>query len=252
MDILGWLAGIWSGVVAGWPGFLGLMGAEKAPWWGIPAVTAGATILGAIVAFTSTRASDRRKQKAEDARRYDEDIRKYCSKFLAQTDEYKKQAQEYNRLDAAESTAKAVDPKTGEAMLKSTIALRAQSAARKKASVALNQLEFIAPKKLHDLCLQLYVAAMRIDMQSLSDKATNDDFTNKRRIVRNELRRTIKLKPLSRKAPLRARIKRRIKNPKSFWTDYQKWDANRIAKSEAKKAAKEAKKKEEVESTPSS
>lgn len=226
-----------------WSGFVGLMSAEKPPWWGIPAVTAGATMLGAFVAFSSTRASDKRKQKAEDARRYDEDIRKHCSKFLAQTDEYKKQAQEFNRLNAAESTAKAVDPKTGETMLKSTIALRAESAARKKASVALNQLEFIAPKKLHDLCLQLYVAAMRIDMQSLSDKATNDDFKNKRRLVRNELRRTIKLKPLPRKAPLRARVKRRIRNPKNFWTDFQNSKADWNEKKEAKKLAKAAKNK---------
>lgn len=235
MDILSWLAGIWSGLVAGWPGFLGLMSAEKAPWWGIPGVTAGATMLGALVVFLSTRASDNRKQDAEDARRYDEDIRKYCSKFLVHIDEYKKQAQEFNHLNEAKSMVKAVDPRTGDMIFKKTIVLRAEIKARTKASAALNQLQFIAPLKLHDLCLQLYAAALRIDMQSLNDKTTNDDFKNKRRLVRNELRRTIKLKPLPRKAPLGARVKRRIKNPKSFWTDFQKIKAGWGEKKEAKK-----------------
>lgn len=80
-------------------------------------------------------------------------------------------------------------------------------------------------------------------MLEKNDKATNDEYRFRRRAVLNELRKTIKLKPLPHKAPLRARVKRRIKNPKSFWTDFQQIKAESREKKEAKKLAKEAKNK---------
>ncbi|MDQ0924550.1 hypothetical protein QF038_003058 [Pseudarthrobacter sp. W1I19] len=214
MEFLNWLRGTLSGLA-------GILSAEKASWWGIPAVTAAATILGAIVAFTSTRASDNRKQKAEDARRYDEEIKDLGSKFLTYTDEYKKNSQDYNRLSKAATYRSVTDAKTGKSMKQSDIALRDQSVARHKAHKALNKLSFVAPESLHGVCRTLIVAAIRIDMLEKNDKTTNDEYRFRRRAVLNELRKTIKLEPLPHKAPLRARVKRRIKNPKSFWTDFQ-------------------------------
>jgi hypothetical protein len=49
------------------------------PWWWVPAVTAGAAVLGALiaalVAIVTTWLSDRRKFKAEDRRQWGKEIR---------------------------------------------------------------------------------------------------------------------------------------------------------------------------------
>ena len=45
------------------------------PWWWIPAVTAGATLVGALIAATVSWRSDKRKFKADDRRQWDKEIR---------------------------------------------------------------------------------------------------------------------------------------------------------------------------------
>jgi hypothetical protein len=45
------------------------------PWWAVPAITAGATVFGALVAFFSAMWSDHRKRKGEDRRQWDKEIR---------------------------------------------------------------------------------------------------------------------------------------------------------------------------------
>ncbi|MGF9648849.1 hypothetical protein AAIH32_12785 [Pseudarthrobacter oxydans] len=82
MDILSWPAGLWSWVVEGWPGFVGLMTGEKAPWWGIPGVTGAATLVGALIALRSARASDDRKAKAEKEAKRLADTREAAQELL--------------------------------------------------------------------------------------------------------------------------------------------------------------------------
>lgn len=50
-------------------------GVTTVPWWAIPAITAGSTIFGALVAFLTSLWSDHRKFKADDRRQWDKEIR---------------------------------------------------------------------------------------------------------------------------------------------------------------------------------
>ena len=51
------------------------MPSSVSPWWAVPLITAIAVLIGALVAFLSTTASDRRKLKADDRRQWDKEIR---------------------------------------------------------------------------------------------------------------------------------------------------------------------------------
>ncbi|WP_437770618.1 hypothetical protein [Arthrobacter sp. KNU40] len=209
-----------------------------APWWGVPLLAGIFVLIGALAAFLSTRASDRRKSKNEDARRYDEEIKNLGGKFLTNADEYKKKSQDYARLSKSSTIRSVTDPKTGKMMRQTDIALRDKSKAQHKANEALNQLSFVAPERLHAACRAMLVSALRIDMHEKNDPETDEEFRRRRHLVLNELRRTIKLRPLPRKAPLRARMMRRIRNPKSFWTDFQKLRRSRRENKAEKKLTK--------------
>jgi hypothetical protein len=47
----------------------------SAPWWGVPVVAGCFLLIGALIAFLSTAASDRRKLAREDRRQWDKEIR---------------------------------------------------------------------------------------------------------------------------------------------------------------------------------
>jgi hypothetical protein len=48
---------------------------EAAPWWGVPVIAGTFLLIGALIAFLSTAASDRRKLAREDRRQWDKEIR---------------------------------------------------------------------------------------------------------------------------------------------------------------------------------
>lgn len=47
----------------------------SAPWWAVPLVAGAFLIIGALIAFVSTAASDRRKLAREDRRQWDKEVR---------------------------------------------------------------------------------------------------------------------------------------------------------------------------------
>jgi hypothetical protein len=47
----------------------------SAPWWGVPVIAGTFLLAGALIAFLSTAASDRRKLAREDRRQWDKEIR---------------------------------------------------------------------------------------------------------------------------------------------------------------------------------
>ncbi|KUM39013.1 hypothetical protein AR689_07615 [Arthrobacter sp. EpRS71] len=55
---------------------------EGAPWWGVPALTGGATLFGALIAYLSARSADTRKAKREKAERIMIDTRTAGLEFL--------------------------------------------------------------------------------------------------------------------------------------------------------------------------
>lgn len=57
--------------------------ATASPWWGVPVITASAVLVGALVAFVSTRASDSRKFKRDKAERIMVDTRSVGLEYLA-------------------------------------------------------------------------------------------------------------------------------------------------------------------------
>lgn len=214
------------------------MSAEKPPWWGIPAVTAAATLLGAFVAYTSTRASDNRKTKNEDRRRWDEEVRTHAVKYLKFMDSYMEKTKEHKKFSGfnAATYKMVTHPKTGEQMKDFELARLQKNKAKVKAQEALDQLSSIAPRRLYQRCLGLFVSVLSMEMEDKVTTELEDHFKSRRRLVRAELRRAMKVEPLPTKASLKSRIKRRVKNPRSFATDYEKWQDQRAKIKELKQA----------------
>lgn len=223
MEFWNWLSGVLAGLGQ-------ILASEKSPWWGIPLITGLATLFGALVAFISTRASDRRKARHEDNRRYDEEIKKICAKFLSHNDEYKKKSQEYTQLKQAKDERSIVDPQTGITMTLSAIAYRDSDTYYKKASKSLDKLSFVAPESLQAACRAIFMIAVEIDMFDKDDKEINDRYTQRRWAVLNELRKTIKLRPLPYRGTLWMKVKGRIRNPKLLLNDFETYKKNRRKK----------------------
>ncbi|NQD39975.1 hypothetical protein [Glutamicibacter halophytocola] len=59
---------------------------DSPPWWGIPALTASATLVGALIAFWSARASDKRKHKRDTEERIMMDTRAVGIEYLDAAD----------------------------------------------------------------------------------------------------------------------------------------------------------------------
>lgn len=76
MEFWNWLSGVLAGLGQ-------ILAAEKAPWWGIPLITGAATLFGALVAFGSTWASDRRKAKREKKDKQIEDTREAANELIS-------------------------------------------------------------------------------------------------------------------------------------------------------------------------
>ncbi|NYD78435.1 hypothetical protein [Arthrobacter cupressi] len=231
MEFWNWLSGVLNGLGQ-------ILAAEKAPWWGIPVITASATLLGAFVSYTSTRASDNRKAKNEDRRRWDEEVRTHCVKYLKYMDSFKEKTNELKKFEGfGAATVKMVtDPKTGESIKEVDLAMRQKKKAQDKARKALDQMASIAPKALYQSCLALFVAVLNM---SMADKVTPEleyKFKSSRSKVRAKLRSAMKVEPLPTKPRLRTRIKRWIKDPSSFVSDFQDRKANRAKIKELKKA----------------
>lgn len=72
--------------------FADFMGQDQAPWWGDPVVAGGfllvGGVLGGLISWLSSRASDRRRAKREDRVRWHQDIRHVTAAVLGLANEY--------------------------------------------------------------------------------------------------------------------------------------------------------------------
>jgi len=49
--------------------------ADPPPWWGVPAIAGGFLILGAILGFLFNSINERRKEKREDSKKWNDELR---------------------------------------------------------------------------------------------------------------------------------------------------------------------------------
>ena len=187
-----WLTEVWDYLAH-------LFSAAQAPWWSTPMLTFITTLLGATIAFTSTRASDKRKQEFDKETRWDKEVRDHCSAFLRSCDEAKDQANEYHRLAVKAASSSGPDTDTGANVDARDAAKKRAISQRDAAKDALIQLSFIAPQELHDAGFGLLASVIRLSGTASTDadeiKRCNDQFRQSRGAVLKQLRLSIKLKP---------------------------------------------------------
>lgn len=169
-----------------------LFSQQDAPWWGIPGVTASATVLGALVAYVSTRASDGRKTRNEDRRRWDEDIRSHCSSFLSASDQYFDAALNLKFKIGKETVVMVSQDERSGNFIKERIEGPADIA-KGKALNALVELELIAPQQLYDASRSLTTHIDDLHKSSEHAQVLQKLYREKRSAVVNELRKVIKV-----------------------------------------------------------
>ncbi|MDR6794733.1 hypothetical protein J2X12_004119 [Pseudarthrobacter oxydans] len=178
-----------------WTWLATVLSAEKAPWWGIPGVTATATILGAAVAYLSTRASDRRKTKIEDRRRWDQDVRKHGAEFLSAVDEYIDALDAFQRRFRADGGKFYITRDEATDRLMPTIHVEQARVNTAKVTIreALSHLSFLAPRALNESAGNLSDFAMGRDRRNRITEEFMNEYQAVRQEVVVELRKAIKV-----------------------------------------------------------
>jgi hypothetical protein len=151
--------------------------APAAPWWGVPVLTGGATLFGALIAFISAHTADARKAKREKAERIMIDTRTVGLEFLEATNNL-------SRVFRGQSNpAKALAPTDYlTSVMEGIIALQE---AWGKFELFAHDDALATGKALYDECFVLVIPALDRETESLSV----EQFEEKKLAFVNTLRK---------------------------------------------------------------
>lgn len=80
---------------------------SSAPWWGVPLIAGVAALVGSLITFWTTRASDLRKAKREEECQWDDEIRSESRKFLTSAAKISEALSVLHKKDAPDPDVKA-------------------------------------------------------------------------------------------------------------------------------------------------
>ncbi|MFJ6416477.1 hypothetical protein [Paeniglutamicibacter sp. NPDC091659] len=166
------------------------------PWWGVPAISAGAALFGALVGFISTMAADSRKAKREIDRRWDHTIRESATNFLVKIDTYIDWLRERQRLHGQASN-EPDDESAGIRVITAKPTPREQAkAAEEDLWRTVIELDFIAPHPVTAAArnLQGLVSWSRFE-SSVNDYEMRTSIEDARAVFVDTVRTAIALPP---------------------------------------------------------